>query len=186
MENTTKKRITQYIENYLSEKRKRHTYAVALEAATLASLYNVDPEKAELAALFHDMFRGKSQETLDDYVRKLNLDPYYLGNANLSHGKIAAIIMKQDYNIEDQDMINAVAFHTTGRAKMSHLEKIIYLADVIEPNRKYPGIMTIKKTAYKNLDQACLMAFEHSINYIKNNGNHLDPDTIKARNYLVK
>ena len=178
--------IKQYIESYLTEKRKRHTYAVALEAVSLARLYGADEQKAQIAALFHDIYRGKPVEILDSFVREFGLDDSYLGNSNLSHGKIAAIIMKRDFEIRDEDIINAVAYHTTGRAGMSDLEKIIYLADAIEPGRRYPGVEELRRLAYTNLNKACIKAMSRSIDYIKSRGMELDRDTLRAKNFLVE
>ena len=129
--------INNYIEKNFSEKRKVHTEGVRRTAIALAEKYGADVEKAELAALFHDMYRGVSEDVLNYYIKHLDLDKKYLNNCNLAHSKIAAIIMKRDYGIEDEDIINAVSYHTTGRPGMSLLEKIIYIADAIEPNRNY-------------------------------------------------
>ena len=184
MQCTDKKRIIEYIEQNMTEKRQIHTYAVAEEAKKLSQRYGEDMEKAELAALFHDFFRGETEAELNGYVKQLGLDSAYLDNANLSHSKIAAHIMEKDYHIRDMDIINAVRFHTTGRANMSKLEKIIYLADAIEPNRFYPGIGEIRGLAYQDLDKACLKSLEHSIDYVKCKGLYLDQDTVRARDCL--
>lgn len=168
----------------MTEKRRIHTYAVAEEAKRLAQRYGEDMDKAEVAALFHDFFRGVTEKALNGYVRQLGLAPVYLDNANLAHSKIAAFIMERDYHIKDQDIINAVSYHTTGRADMSRLEKIIYLADAIEPNRSYPGIDEIRELACLDLDKACLLSLEHSIDYVNCRGLYLDQDTVKARDYL--
>ncbi len=186
MQCTDKKRIIEYIERNMTEKRRKHTYAVVEEAKKLARRYGEDMEKAELAALFHDFFRGVSEPALNGYVRQLGLNPVYLDNANLAHSKIAAFIMERDYHVTDRDIINAVSFHTTGRADMSTLEKIIYLADAIEPNRYYPGIEEIRETAYENLDQACLMSLLHSIEYVSSRGLYLDQDTVMAKDSLLQ
>lgn len=185
MQCSDKKRIIEYIERNMTEKRRIHTYAVAKEAMTLAQRYGEDVEKAELAALFHDFFRGASERSLNAYVRQLGLASAYLDNVNLAHSKVAAHIMERDYHIQDRDIINAVSYHTTGRAKMSKLEKIIYLADAIEPNRVYPGIDEIRVLADQDLDKACLKSLEHSIDYIKSRGFYLDQDTVKARDCLI-
>ncbi len=182
---TDKKRIIEYIDRNMTEKRQHHTYAVAEEARKLSLRYGEDVEKAELAALFHDYFRGVSENDINGYVRQLGLDTVYFNNGNLAHSKIAAIIMERDYDIKDQDIINAVSFHTTGRANMSRLEKIIYLADAIEPNRSYPGVEEIRTKAYENLDEACLLSLEHSIKYLRCKGAFLDQDTVMARDSLA-
>lgn len=186
MQCTDKKRIVEYIENNLTEKRRNHTYAVVEEAKKLSRRYGVDAEKAELAALFHDFFRGVSEKELNEYAREFGLDTVYLDNSNLAHGKIAAFMMERDYHIQDQDIILAVSFHTTGRANMSKLEKVIYLADAIESNRNYPGIEEIREKAYKNLNEACLLSVERSIEYINGKGLYLDQDTIMARDSLIE
>ena len=107
-----------------------------------------------------------------------------MDNANLSHSKVAAEIMKRDYGIEDEDMINAVSFHTTGRAGMSRLEKIIFLADAIEPGRNYPSVEETRRLAYIDLDKACISSLERTVEYIRGKGEYLDPDTVNALNYL--
>lgn len=178
--------IINYIEKNLKEKRKIHTYAVRDEALKLSRFYGVSEEKAQTAALFHDMYRGVSEASLNLYVRQLGLDKRYLDNANLAHGKIAAIIMERDYGIKDEDILNAVRYHTTGRAGMSMLEKIIYLADAIEPNRNYPGVELLRKLAYEDLDKACIKSLSGSIDFIKNKGMFLDEDTVLARDYLLE
>ncbi len=186
MNHSSKERIEEYLERSLSEKRKRHTYAVALEAVNLAKRYGADQEKAELSALFHDMYRGKPIELLDDMVREFDLDPCYIGNSNLAHGKIAAIIMERDYGITDRDILNAVSYHTTGRAGMSLLEKVVYLADAIEPGRRYPGVDELRKLAYDNLNKACIKAMCRSISYIQSRGMELDRDTLRAKKQLME
>lgn len=181
-----KNRIIEYIDRNLTEKRRIHTYAVVKEAAALSERYGEDEEKAEIAALFHDFFRNVPENALNAYIRQLGLEPVYLNNSNLAHSKIAAIVMERDYDITDRDIINAVSYHTTGRANMSKLEKIIYLADAIEPNRNYPGVEEIRKMAYIDLDEACLLSLNHSIEYIESRGLYLDHDTVMARDSLRK
>ena len=117
------KEIKDYIEKNFSEKRKIHTEGVRTTAIELAKRYGADPQKAEIAALFHDMYRGVSENSLNYFVKHLGLDSKYLNNCNLAHGKIAAIIMQRDFEIEDPDIINAVSYHTTGRPGMSLLKR---------------------------------------------------------------
>lgn len=178
--------IETYIKKNLSEKRRKHVYGVVHTAQKLAGQYGCDREKAKLAALFHDMFRSTPVDVLNMYVRQLEMDPVYLDNANLAHGPIAAKIMKRDYGITDPDLLNAVRYHTTGRAGMSLLEKVLYLADAIEPGRNYPGVEEIRKRAETSLDDACLLSMERSIRYIEERGLFLHEDTIKAREDLKK
>lgn len=178
--------INSYIEKNFSEKRKVHTEGVRKTAMKLAAKYGADVEKAETAALFHDMYRGVSQDVLNYYVKHLNLDRKYHDNPNLAHSKIAAIVMKRDYGIEDEDIINAVSYHTTGRPEMSLLEKVIYIADAIEPNRNYPGVDTLRDVAERDLDEACLLSLTRTIEFVQEQGNYLDENTILARDYFLK
>lgn len=176
--------ICKSIEENLSAKRRRHTYAVEKEACSLAIKWNVSIEKAEIAALCHDLCRGLKIEASNDYVDKYGLDKHCLDNQNLAHGKIAAIFIKETWNIQDEDILNAVKNHTTGRANMSDLEKIIYLADAIEPNRNYPSVEELRGLAYRDLEQACLFSLNHTINYVIGQGNYLDENTLFARDSI--
>ena len=121
--------IDKYIEEKYSEKRRKHTYGVRDTAMKLAVKYGADPEKARVCALYHDMFRRASDEMIDEYIEKYGLDPKYRGDPDLAHGKIAAIYMNKEMGIDDEDMLNAVSYHTTGRAGMSTLEKVITTAE---------------------------------------------------------
>lgn len=176
--------IISYIENNLSEKRLKHTYGVRDTAIKLASEYGENTEKAELAALFHDMSKHIKGDSLNYFVKHLDLPDKYLNNSNLAHGKIAAILIKNDFGVDDSDIINAVSYHTTGRENMSVLEKIIYIADAIEPNRNYPGVDELRELAFVDLDRACLKSMENTIARVKELGGHLDEDTIKAAKFL--
>lgn len=179
-----KQQITDYIETNLKERRLKHTYSVVNEAVKLSEHYGEDVRKAEIAALFHDMFRSAPASVLNMYIRQLDLSKRYLDNPNLSHGKIAAVIMERDYGIKDKDILNAVSYHTTGRAGMSKLEKIIFLADAIEPGRNYPTVDETRRLAYTDIDKACISSLERTVEYIKGIGEYLDPDTINAINDL--
>ena len=179
-----KNEIENYIHKKLKPKRLKHTYGVAQEAVKLALFYGTDVKKAELAALFHDMFRSASVEELNRYVKKYGLPNKFTDNPNISHGKIAAEVMKDKFAIRDKELIDAVAYHTTGRVGMSKLEKIIFLADAIEPGRDYPGVEETRNLAYIDLDKACMHVMDRSIEFIKSKGDKLDKDTVNAREDL--
>lgn len=178
--------IYEYMEKTLSQKRKDHTYAVIKEASTLALRWAVDVEKAEIAALCHDLFRNLEEFELNQYVETYQLGEKYLNNPNLAHGRIAAIFIEKEFGIHDQDILNAVKYHTTGRAHMSDLEKVIYLADAIEPNRKYAFVEELRDLTYWNLEEACLLSFNHMIDYVITHGNYLDENTLFARDSIKK
>ena len=153
-------------------------------ALALADRYGADPEKAEIAALAHDMYRGLRGEELNKTVKELGLPDKYLDNPNLAHGKIAAIMLEEKYGVEDRDILKAVSFHTTGRKNMSTLEKIIFLADAIEPGRNYPGVEEVREAAEKGLDEGCLRSMTGTIKHVQDQGAYLDEDTTEAAEYL--
>ena len=183
--------ICEYIEKNFSEKRKIHTEGVRQTAMKLAEKFgDGNPElveKAELAALYHDMYRGVPVDVLNYYVKHLDLDEKrYKDNANLAHGKIAAIVIQRDFDEKDQDIINAVSYHTTGRPEMSLLEKIIYIADAVEPNRSYPGVQNLRQILEYDLDKAVLQSLTNTINYVRSEKKFLDEDTVLAKEYFEK
>ena len=98
---------------------------------------------------------------------------------------MAADLLKCEWGIEDPDVLNAVTYHTTGRPGMSLLEKIIYLADAIEPGRNYPGVGRLRKLAYEDLDKACAEVMRQTIEYVKHKGCEIDDNTIKAMEELL-
>lgn len=178
--------IYNHIEKHSSEKRKEHIDGVIRTAEILAMRFDADREKTKLAALCHDLYRGIKDEALNIYVNQLGLPKKYLNNGNLAHAKIAAEMIQRDFGIDDEDVLNAVRFHTTGRAGMSTLEKVIFLADSIEPGRNYPGVEQVRLIAETDLDRACLMCLDRTIEYINKKGYFLDPDTLDAREWFLK
>ena len=164
-----KKQIIPYIEEHLKPSRLEHTENVARLAVKMAADFGEDVHKAEIAALLHDMAKYEYRPGV---------------NMNFAHSKIGAEMAADIFGIEDEDILNAIANHTTGRAGMSTLEKIIFLADAIEPGRNYPGVSEIRKAAETDLDRACIMSLEHTIEYVNEKGWYLHPDSLKAKEYL--
>ena len=177
-------KIKKYVDKNLSAKRRSHTYGVRDVAVKLAEAYGCDKAKAETAALLHDIFRSVPAEALNYYVRHLGLDAAYLDDPNLAHGPVAAEMIQRNFGVTDGDVVNAVRYHTTGRRGMSLLEKIIYIADAIEPGRTYPGVEEIRKLAFEDIDKACLSSMRKTIEYVTSQGKRLDEETIEAKDYL--
>lgn len=178
--------IEPYIKGHLKPKRLKHTYGVAAEAKKLAMRYGEDPEKAELAGLCHDMMRNISPEESAELVHRYGLPEKLEENPNLAHGKIAAKVLQEVYGMQDADLLHAVMYHTTGRCGMSRLEKILYLADAIEPGRDYPQVDALRKAADENLDKACVLCMERSMEYVRSTGASVDSDTIEACNDIKR
>ena len=101
------------------------------------------------------------------------------------HGPVGAILAKRDYGISDEEILNAIRIHTTGDVNMSLLEKIIFLSDLIEPGRAFPGVDELRVKAFKDLDEAMVHAFDMTIMHVLNKGSLLHPKTVSARNYIL-
>ena len=176
--------IDNFIKAHLKESRLRHTYGVRDTAVHLAKLYGADPEKAELAALYHDSYRWLKGDEMNACIKKRGSPGRYMDKPSLAHSKIAAIMIQRDFGEDDPDIINAVCYHTTGREDMSLLEKIVYLADAIEPNRDYPAVAELRELAEKDLDAACLASMKNTESYVLSTGAEMDSDTTAAIKYL--
>lgn len=160
---------------------------VADAAVYLAKKYDADEEAAYIAALLHDYVKDFSKEQTKAYMSQNNLviDEIMSNVHQLLHGRIAAHIAKEQFNISNKDILNAIEYHTTGRKKMSKLEKIIYLADFIEPGRNYAGVEELRIAAEQDLDKAVLLALNNTIKYVISMGKLLHTNTIEARNTLL-
>lgn len=125
------------IKTRMPEKRYIHTIGVMETAIFLAEKYGEDVKSAEVAAILHDIAKYADEEWMNQIVKEKCLDERLLGwGSEILHGPVGAWIAQTEFNITNEDILNAIRFHTTGRANMSKLEKIIYIADMIEPNRK--------------------------------------------------
>lgn len=169
----------------INHRRYRHSINVMETAKKLADIYNCDIKKAELSGLLHDCGRT-------DKDNKINIDldvckdKDFYKNENLKHAVIGAYLANREYNINDIDILNAIRYHTTGRENMSLLEKIVYIADKIEPDRCYEGVEQLRKLAYQNIDIALLKILNDTIEYVNRRNLYLHKDTIKARDWIVK
>lgn len=184
----TETEIKRYLKENLKEDRYLHVLGVESTAERLAKIYDEDVERAKLAALIHDAAKNKTVKEIEDIIKSegIRIDKEMSKAPVLLHGLAGAIIGKTLMGIEDEDVFNAAAYHTTGRENMSKLEKIIYLSDYIEPNRDFPGVQDIRMIALKDLDEGVLYAMDHTIRYIIKKGQILLNGTVNARNYLIQ
>ena len=182
--------LDSYVKAELSEKRYKHTISVVGEAKRLADLNKLtveDTRRVTLAAIFHDAAKELSEDQMARLIEKYHLDKRYLGNSNLAHGKLASKMIKDMFNITDEDIINAISFHTTGRANMSQVEKIVFIADAIEPLRKYDVVDEIRKTTWDNLDKGCHKMLVETIKMLERQSKGpIDQDTILAEKWFRK
>lgn len=191
-----KKDIKRYLKKNLDHDRYVHTLNVRRTARKLAKRhirFNSAGErrrflrKVSLAALLHDADKGRDPAELWARLRR---DPKVdhrriRAFQEIWHAFAAALTARRAFGLADRDLLNALRYHTTGRAGMSPLEKIIYLADYIEPGRRFPGVDRIRREAAKSLDRGCLAAFEHSIAYLQKRGSRISDYTLEARKDLL-
>jgi len=171
------------LQSVLSVKRYIHTKGVVKEAEKLAKVYNADVEKARLAALLHDCAKCYPEEMTRRFCKEyhVEIDKYMEKQIDLAHGYLGAKVAKREYGVEDKEVLDAIRYHTFGRKNMTLLDKIIYIADYIEPNRKdFKGLSEIRKLAYTDIDKAVKLALEQCIDYNKKKGREIHPLSIEA------
>lgn len=174
------------VKNQLTEHRYQHTLGVAETAIQLAKKNGVNEKKAELAAIFHDYAKFRPKEEMQQIILSQGMPKDLLEyNSELWHAPVGAYLTKQEAGIADQEILAAIRYHTSGRPGMSKLEKVIYLADYIEPGRHFPGVEEVRELAKINLDQALIMAIQNTIFFLLKKDQPIYPDTFHTYNDLV-
>ena len=170
----------------LDKDRYEHTLGVMYTAASLAMRYDEDIEKALIAGLLHDCAKCLSGDTKIKLCKKyhLNVSEVEKENPSLLHAKLGAFLAANKYHIKDKDIINAIASHTTGCPHMSLLDKIIYIADYIEPGRKeLPNMAEVRKLAFTDIDACLYRILKDSLEYLTGMNVPIDPMTEKTYLY---
>ncbi len=192
------KKLRKQMKKVLEPKRYEHTLGVAYTAATLAMVYGEDVDKALTAGMLHDCAKCMEFQKQIKICEKNHMvlsDAEREKDSRLIHAKSGSVLAKEIYGVEDDDILNAISYHTTGRPGMSSLEKIIYIADYIEPGRRagrrsspdYAGsLMDVRKMAYRNLDEALFKILGDILAYLKEEGGTIDPMTQKTYEYYVE
>ena len=164
----------------LDSKRYEHTQGVAYTSAALAMRYGEDIQKAELAGLLHDCAKCLDNDKKIQICKKNNIEISEAEQRNpfLLHAKVGGFLAKSKYKVEDEEIIDAILYHTTGRPGMSLLEKIVYIADYIEPGRNHaPNLDEIRRLCYQDLDEALLKILEDILVHLKESKKEIDPMT---------
>lgn len=179
-------KITKKLKKYLDEDRLWHTLGVMHTAAAMAMVYHEDMEKAQLAGLLHDCAKcipSKKKIKLCN-ENHIPVSSFEKEHTFLLHGKVGAWIAEEKYGVKDREILEAITWHTTGKPEMSVLEKIIYIADYIEPARdKAPRLKEIRALAFQNLDRCIYEILKDSLEYLNTHPEDLDPTTEKAYDY---
>lgn len=182
------KEIEQTLKQRLSPKRFAHILGVSQTAQQLAKRYGSDEQQALIAGLLHDCAREISNDRLLQLARSFGIVVNAADPAEMAvlHAKVGAQLANHEFGIHDETICDAIACHTSGKVGMNLLDKIIYLADCIEPSRHYEGIEKLREIASKDLNQAVLKAIDRSIVYLIEKKAPIYYETIEARNDLLR
>lgn len=178
--------IAAHVQKRMPEKRWAHTQGVIAESIRLAKRYGADPAKAELAATLHDVAKYWAIEEQRRLLirEQIGLDELAFEKA-LMHAVIGAWVAEHEYGITDQEVLDAIRYHTSGRAAMTVLDKVVCLADYIEPGRDFPGVEAIRALADENLNAALVAGFNSTIAFLIETNKRIFPRTLEARNGLL-
>lgn len=178
--------LMQKIQMRMSERRFKHILGVEEMAIALAEKYGCSPEKASIAALTHDYAKERPDDEFILVIKRDGYDTALLdyGNA-IWHGVVGASFVERELGITDEEILHAIRVHTTGAAKMSLLDKIIYVADYIEPGRVFPGVKEARELALIDLDEAVAFETKHTLAHLIEQEQQIYPKTIETYNRWV-
>lgn len=171
----------------LTPKRYQHSVAVAETAQALAKTHHVHRGLAYLAGLLHDYARDLPDAILVELAKSAGFPPDPIKDAipELWHSSVGAFLVKKELGLKHPELLQAIAHHILGAKEMSDLDKVVFLADMIEPNRNFDGVDVIREKAFENLDEAMVVAFDQSIRYLLDNKSLIHPLMIEARNRIL-
>lgn len=182
--------INEKLKRSLDPYRYVHTLGVAGTSAALAMKWEADVDKAELAGLLHDCAKCIPSEERYRLCAEggISLNEYELRNPALVHAKLGPYIAKRDYGVDDPEIFEAIETHTTGKPDMTLLQKIVFTADLIEPNRddRVPNIGETRRIAFEDLDGAVYLIVERSLRYLEKIGKEIDPESIATFEFYKK
>lgn len=178
--------IKNYVRAQMPDKRWQHTLGVIETAVKLANKYGADANKAHLAALLHDLAKYWPADKLREIIIEQQLYPDMLEyDVQLLHSHVGAFVAEAELAIKDEEVLDAVRFHTSGRDNMTILDKIVCLADYIEPGRVFPGVDHIRDLSEKSLEEALVAGLDSTISFLISKGKKIYPLTVLARNSLI-
>ena len=178
--------IQEDLKSILNEHRYRHILGVQYTSICLAMRYGYDLKKAELAGLLHDCAKHMNGQDLIKICKENHIcitaaeyqSPYLL------HGKVGAHFANVKYGVEDKDILSAITVHTTGKPNMTMLEKIVFTADYIEPERHHaPNLDMLRKLSFENIDEAIYEILKQTLAYLHESMSNIDVQTITTYNY---
>jgi len=183
----TKTEMQKKLESVLTTKRYNHSIGVMKTSEELAMKYGEDSVKAGIAGLLHDCARDIKADEFLQLCKKYNIefDEVTKTQPQLLHGPVGAKLAMYEYGVTDEAVLEAIYYHTTGYPYMGMLSKIVYIADYIEPGRCFPGVEEVRKLAFRNIDDAMLMALDRTLKHVITKGGLVHMDTVRARNIII-
>ncbi len=181
-------KVLEFLKDNLDDFRYGHSIRVMETAVELAKIHGVDEKKAEMAGILHDSGKWKSREKTLQKVQDwgIILSEEERAEYNLVHGALSTYIAKNIFGIEDEDVLNAIKNHITGRPAMSDLEKIVYIADMIEPARNYEFVDDFRAMAKVDLDRTMYEILNENLAHLIRNDRYIAGSSLEARNYYLK
>lgn len=173
------------LEKILSKERYQHSIRVMNTCENLGRIYGADVQKVKIAGLLHDCARELSRQELIDIVKKNGQVISVVEDLQtvLLHAKAGGAFARDHFGVLDKEIISAISLHTTGKPNMSLVEKILFIADFIEPNRNFSGIDEIRNMAYNDIDKTLIVVLKNIIMYVVENGFLLHTSTVEAYNW---
>lgn len=183
----TRKELIEKLKQSLNKQsRFEHCLRVEQTAIKLAQLNDANVEKASIAGLLHDYAKERSTEEFRQVIQTKQLDLKLLNWGNfIWHGEVGAEIVKDELQITDNEILDAIRHHTVGAVEMTTLDKIIYVADYIEPGRDFPGVDFARNIAFQNLDDAVKFETKQTLEYLMSNNKKIYPAAILTYNSWV-
>jgi predicted HD superfamily hydrolase involved in NAD metabolism len=176
------------VKEQITKHRYEHTLGVMETASRLAVKYGVNVKQAETAAILHDYCKFWPEDKMREIIERTPAIPKDLleHDKELWHAHVGAEVVRRDLGIQDNEILDAIRYHTSGRENMAPLEKVVCLADYIEPGRHFPGVEELRELAEEDMDHALARAFGNTITFLVNREKKVYPLTVFARNSLVK
>lgn len=179
--------IREKLQGTLSPKRFNHSLGVMETSVKLASIFGVDVKKAELAGLLHDCAREIKNEEILKLCKEHNIevDEVCEHEPKLLHGPVGAVVARKEYGIEDEEILGAIYCHTTGRKNMNALDKIVFLADYVEPGRDFSGVEKVREVVFEDLDKGMVVSLISIIKHLAKKKQLIQKDTIDTWNFII-
>lgn len=177
--------IVSWLQVNLKPSRMAHSLEVEKTARAMALRFGEDPELAALAGLIHDCAKWMSHDTLRMYAPRSDADDFEFDSPALLHAPVGVLVARRDLGVTDVRILNAIRWHTIGGDNISTLDRIVFLADLIEPGRNYPGVEEVRALAERDLPAALIEGLSLNLGYVLGRRQLVHPTTLHMYNALV-